>query len=212
MEGWIVASRSNACSEIVRLWLETRHGFLVGEGIPVPVPYALSDIDLIAMHPAKDAIALPGGGTLGARLIVETKDEHDWEATGREFGILLRADLEKMGGGPFVPRGAKGVKFSMLRQEHYEKAASFFGGEDCDRLFVVHAIDGVILAESSRFLAERRIFWLTIPDVVADLIAWYRRHQRPAALRNTLTGDLLHLLVGFCQLDVPREHPAPMGK
>ena len=54
-DGCIVAARSNACSELVRLWLEARHGFLVGEGIPVPVPYALSDIDLIAMHPIQQA-------------------------------------------------------------------------------------------------------------------------------------------------------------
>ena len=207
-----MAARSNACSELVRLWLETRHGFLVGEGIPVSVPYALSDIDLIALHPTQQAILLPTGGTVGPRLIVETKDEHDWEATGREFGAFLRTDLEKMAGGPFVPRGSKGVKFSMLRQEHYEKATSFFGSEEFDRLFVVHAMDPLVLAESSRFLSERRIFWVTIRDIVADLIVWYRRHQRPAALRNTLTGDLFHLLVGFCKLDAPSDKGIAAGR
>ncbi|MEA2527634.1 MAG: hypothetical protein QOF73_4861, partial [Thermomicrobiales bacterium] len=42
-----MATRSNACSELVRFWLEARHGYLVGEGIPVPVPHGLSDIDLV---------------------------------------------------------------------------------------------------------------------------------------------------------------------
>jgi hypothetical protein len=46
-----MSSRSNALTEITRLWLQARHGCLVDESIPVPVPYALSDIDLIALRP-----------------------------------------------------------------------------------------------------------------------------------------------------------------
>lgn len=83
-----MAARSNACSELVRFWLEARHGFLVGEGVPVPVPYALSDIDLLALHPRATAVTLPNGTVVGPHLIVETKDEHDWEATG---GSLARS-------------------------------------------------------------------------------------------------------------------------
>jgi hypothetical protein len=202
-----MAPRSNACSELVRFWLESRHGFLVGEGMPVPVPYALSDIDLVAIHPRAHPISLPSGVSVGPRLIIETKDEHDWEPSGREFGALLRADVDKMGVGLFVPRGTKGVKFSMLRQEHFEKATELFGTEDFDRLFVVHAIDDQVLGALNPRMIEQRIFWLTIPDVVHDLVEWYRHHKRPAALRNTLVGDLLHLLVGFCQLDLPRGVP-----
>src|SRR5687768_623757 len=84
-----MANRTNACSELTRFWLEARHGCLVGEGIPVKVPYALSDIDLVALHPLGHTIALPTGTTIGPRLIIETKDEHDWEPSGREFGALL---------------------------------------------------------------------------------------------------------------------------
>jgi hypothetical protein len=198
-----MAARSNACSELTRFWLEARHDLLVGEGIPVPVPYALSDIDLVAIQPQGHSIELPSGVSIGPRIIVETKDEHDWEPTGREFGRFLSADVEHMGEGRFLPRGAKGVKFSMLRQEHFDRAMALFGTEDFDRLFVVHAIDSVVLADLGPALAERRIYWLTVPEVVRDLMKWYGDHRRPAALRNTLVGDLFHLLVGFCKLDLP---------
>jgi hypothetical protein len=127
-------TRTNACSELSRFWLEARHGCLVTEGVPVPVPYALSDIDLMAQHPRGKQITLPDGRSVGPRLIVETKDEHDWEPTGREFGLALRSDFEKMDGGLHIPKGVKGVKFTMLRQQHHEKAMELFGTDDFDRL------------------------------------------------------------------------------
>jgi hypothetical protein len=113
---------------------------LVDEAIPVPVPYALSDIDIVTARRDMTSFSLPGGETVGPRLIVETKDEHDWEGTGKEFGSLFSADVAKMNGLPFIPKGTKGVKFTMLRQEHYEVATGFFGTSEFDRLFVVHAI------------------------------------------------------------------------
>ena len=190
-------TRANACSELTRFWLQSRHGCLVDEAIPVPVPCALSDIDLVALHPRSATLALPSGAVVGPRLIVETKDEHDWEPTGREFGALLRADWAKLADAPFIPRGAKGVKFTMLRQEHYDKAKELFGTDNFDRLFVVHALDEGVRRALGPASRERRIHWLTIREVVDDLLAWYREHSRPAALRQTLVGDLLHLLVGF---------------
>src|SRR5215216_8006809 len=169
-----MATRSNACSELTRFWLEARHGCLVGEGIPVKVPYALSDIDLVALHPLGHSIPLPTGPRIGPHLIVETKDEHDWEPLGREFGALLRADVLQMGDQPFIPRGGKQVKFSMLRQEHYERAVTLFGNDDFDRLFVVHAIAPEVWADLGPTLSHRRIHWITVPEVVADLLQWYR--------------------------------------
>lgn len=196
-----MSSRTNACTELTRLWVETRHGCLIAESVPVPVPYALSDIDLVAMRPDGQPLVLPTGEAVGPRLIVEAKDEHDWDPTGREFGQLLRADMAKMGRAPAVPRGTKGVKFSMLREEHYEQATALFGADDFDRLFVVHAIDPQIVWDLAPELVQRRIHWLTVPALVQDLLAWYRIHGRPSALRHTLVGDLLHLLVGYCGLD-----------
>jgi hypothetical protein len=98
-----MASRTNACSELTRFWLEARHGCIVGEGVPVKIPYAHSDIDLVALHPLGQAFSLPTGATIGPRVIVETKDDHDWDASGREFGQLLRADVVTMDGGLFIP-------------------------------------------------------------------------------------------------------------
>lgn len=198
-----MAVRSNACSELTRFWLQVRHNCLIDESVPVEVPYALSDIDLVALRPDLRPFPVPTGELVGPRLIVETKDEHDWEPSGREFGTFLRADVAMMGDKPFIPVAAKGVKFSMLRQQHYEKATALFGTEEFDRLFVVHALDPQVRAELAPMLAERwRIHLVTIREVVGDLLPWYRSHKRPAGLRHTLVGDLLHLLVGFCNLDI----------
>jgi hypothetical protein len=199
----LMPTRSNACSELTRFWLEARHGCLVSEGVPVPVPYALSDIDLVAMHPKGDTITLPGGTEVGPRIIVETKDEHDFDPTGREFAKYLRSDIDKLGTNPFIPLGTKDVKFTMLREQHFRRATDLFGTDDFDRLFVVHAIDPAALAALTPELKPRRIYWLTVPALVRDLFDWYQTHPRPSGLRNTLTGDLWHLLVGYCKLELP---------
>jgi hypothetical protein len=81
-----MASRSNACSEITRLWLEARHGCLLTESMPVPVARGNSDIDLIAMQAKSQTFTLPDGRPVGPRLLVETKDEHDFDPKGKEFG------------------------------------------------------------------------------------------------------------------------------
>ena len=147
-----MGGRSNACTELTRLWLESRHGLLVRESIPVPVPYGQSDIDLVAVHPRDQYFALPNGRQVGPRLIVETKDEHDWDPQGKEFGKLLISDVTRLNAEGYIPAGTKNVKFSMLRQQHFEKAAHLFGLHDFDRLFVVHAIDQESFAAVSEVL------------------------------------------------------------
>ena len=201
-----MGSRSNAIEEITRFWLQSKHGCLVAEAIPVPVPYALSDIDIVAVtSDTKRKIELPkeaGGAEIGPRLIVETKDEHDWDAAGGEFAGLLRADLDKMGDGPYIPRGTKGVKFTMLREEHFAEAKRYFDSDDFDRLFVVHAMARELIGENAARLKEHRIYLVTIRELVADLYSWYRDpNLRKAGLRHTLVGDLWHLLVGFCKCE-----------
>lgn len=198
-----MATRSNACSELTRFWLEARHGCLVTEGVPVPVPYGISDIDFVAMLPASGQIALPNGTKIGPRFIVETKDEHDFDPSGREFARLLRADLDKLEGYRYIPMMIKNVKFTMLREQHYRRAIDIFGSEDFDRLFVVHAIDMATLERYLPELESRRIHLLTIRDLVRDLRDWYPSHGKPSGLRHTLIGDLWHLLVGYCKLDLP---------
>ncbi|CAA9556023.1 MAG: hypothetical protein AVDCRST_MAG59-2160 [uncultured Thermomicrobiales bacterium] len=205
-----MAGRSNAATELVRFWLEARHGCLLTESVPVAVPYSQSDLDLVAVQATLSPFALPSGLAIGPRVVVECKDHHDWEPTGREFGKLLKADVAMMGASKFVPRSAVGaVTFSMLREAHFEIARRLFDSDDFDRLFVVHVIDQATLAEVDGFLAAHRIHWTTIPLMVDDLRAWYGAHPRPSGMRHTLVGDLWHLLVGFCGMDIPNTSTPP---
>jgi len=163
----------------------------------VPVPYNQSDIDILAIRADMQKIKLPNCVSVGPRLIVETKDEHDWEPTGREFGKLLDSDISKMVGNSFIPKKTA-CKFSMLREEHYVAACDFFGCDDFDRLFVLHAIDSEVLIRHREFLSSCRIHILTIPELVTDICQWYASHPRRTGLRHTMMGDIWHLLVGFC--------------
>jgi hypothetical protein len=196
--------RVNACSELTKFGIEVRHGYLVTESIPVSVPYGQSDIDILAVHPTSGSIRTPRGDLLGGRIIIESKDEHDFDPKGTVFGNCLKQDTSYFGEARFVPTGTSAqIKFTMLRQAHFEKAASILGTGDFDRLFVVHAIDQAVLDELRPLLARRRIFWLTIPEIVRDLELWYRAHPRPTGLRHSPVGDMLHLLLGYCGVSMP---------
>lgn len=198
-----MASRSNACSEITRLWLEARHGGLLTESVPVAVPGGHSDIDLIAIQAGLHPFTLPNGRCVGPRVIVETKDEHDFDPKGKEFGKWLLSDVDKLGDDPFVSKAIKGtVKFSMLREQHYQRGVDLLGSSDFDRLFVVHAVDQTALSSVEPMLLEKRVHWTTIDVVVRDLLNWYKVHPKPTTLRNTLMGDVWHLLFGFCGADI----------
>src|SRR5206468_525496 len=102
-----------------KFWLEARHNNMLRESVPVPVPYALSDIDFVGLRPDGGTWSLPNGVRVGPRIIVETKDEHNWDATGREFGALLAKDATMLDSRGIIPKAAKGVKFTMLREEHF---------------------------------------------------------------------------------------------
>jgi hypothetical protein len=175
----------------------------VRESIPVPVPYNQSDIDMLGLKLNSEAIPLPSGDRVGPRVIVETKDEHDWEPLGREFAKLLMGDISLLGENRFVAAKTKGVKFTMLRQEHFELATKLFGTEDFDRLFIVHALDPSLRPQITERMRSIRVYWLTARELVHDLENWYRTHPRASGLRNSLVGDLLHLLWGFCELSLP---------
>jgi hypothetical protein len=198
--------RTNAVSELTRFWFQARHGCLVNEAINVPVKSANgggnSDIDLIAIRADMQPFKLPDGQQVGPRLIVEAKDEHDFDPNGADFGKRLKDDVALMGQSHTIPKGTSGVKFTMLREEHHAVAVSMFGTSDFDRLFIVHAIDPQALAEVAPTLEQARIHWLTIPQLLDDLLLWYAAHPHPTELRQSLVGDLLHLLVGFCHLSV----------
>ena len=194
-----MASRSNALSELTRFWLQSRHGCLIAESVPVKVSRGYSDIDFVAMRPDLQPWVLPDG-TQVLRAIVEAKDEHDFDPTGRDFGNRLKKDAEALGDSQYITRG-KDAHFSMLRQEHYEKAASIFGTTEFHRLFVVHALNQDVRQEICPDLAkEKHIHWITVNEMVSDLIKWYDRLENRSTLRYTLVGDLWHLLIGYCDL------------
>ena len=196
----MMAARNNAILELTRFWLESRHSCLTSESIPVKVPFGHSDIDLVAARLDSQPWSLPDGTKI-IRAIIETKDEHDFDPTGRDFGKRLTADVAVMGDNLFVSKGQK-AQFSMLREEHFEKAATIFGTKDFSRVFVVHALDPQIRTQICPDLAmHKNIHWLTIRDIVMDLQQWYKLHANPASLRHTFMGDLWHLLIVYCGLE-----------
>jgi hypothetical protein len=203
-EVMLMAARSNAIAELTRFWLQIRHNCLVNEAVAVKVFYGNSDIDLVAMRPDLSSWTLPDGAKV-KRVIVETKDEHDYDRTGHQTGKRLRTDISAMRDGMYIPRSTGSytkmrvkVKFSMLREEHYMVAKSLFGTADFDRIFVLHAIDKDIRNElGPELTAKKRIHLFTVHEIVNDLRDWYATFDGKAALRHTLMGDLWHLLVGY---------------
>lgn len=189
-------ARNNAMSELVRFWLESRHGCLVKESVPVKVPHNYSDIDLVAIRPDLHPWVLPDGTPI-TRAIVETKDEHDFDKNGRDFGRRLKYDNSVLKNDLCTPRGIR-VNFSMLRYEHYKVAEELFGTNEFDRIFVVHELDKTVRSELCPNLKGKKIHFLTINDVIIDVNAWYKNLEKKSPLRNMLVGDIWHLLVGYC--------------
>jgi hypothetical protein len=138
------------------------------------------------------------------RLLVETKDEHDFDPFGRDFAKRLPLDVSALGDDRFIPAShPHKVNFTILKQQHYEVARDLFMTEDFDRLFVVHALDSHVRETISESLRSQRIYWVTVRELLSDLQSWYVQHKRPAGLRNTLVGDLFHLLFGYCKVRMP---------
>jgi hypothetical protein len=193
-----MAARQNALSELTRFWLEARHSCFIRESVPVPVPYGQSDIDFMAFRADGSQFELPSGHLVGPRLIIECKDEHDFDPKGNDFGKRLLGDVAAMSRS-FVPAThAHKVAFTMLKQQHFEVAARIFGSEEFDRVFVVHALSDSVRQQVSDQLRQLRIHWITVHELMADLGTWYKTHSRPSGLRHTLTGDIFHLLFGYC--------------
>jgi type I site-specific restriction endonuclease len=88
---------------------------------------------------------------------------------------------------PFV-YSSTGVETRMLRQQHYKTATAFFGTTEFHRLFVVHALDESVRQEICPGLANRRIHWLTVRELVADLLRWYENRDHRAPLSHTFMG------------------------
>jgi hypothetical protein len=196
-----MAARQNGLSELVRFWLEARHECFIRESVPVWVGRGNSDIDFLALRADGLRLPLPDGSLVGPRLIVESKDEHDNDSRGSEFGRLLREDMQALGDSLFVAATpSRKVAFTMLKEQHFQVASSIFGSDDFDRVFVVHALADSVRKDATEALRAKRIHWVTVTELLCDLRDWYGRHERPAGLRHTLTGDLFHLLFGYCRV------------
>ncbi len=195
-----MAARSNAITELVRFWLEARHQCLAHESLPVPVYRGISDIDLLAVRGNMTQFPLPDRTEVGPRVIVETKDEHDYDWKGKGFARGFAADISRLGDNLFIPetRPSTPCYFTMLREQHFRRATEFFGGESFDRLFVFHAIDRTVMDVTKEHMEAKGIYVLSVGEVVSDLCNWYSTYQGKPRLRHTLTGDMWHLLVGFC--------------
>ena len=199
-----MGARQNALSELTRFWLEARHGCFISESVPVPVPYAQSDIDFMAFRADGQALPLPNGDQVGPRLIVECKDEHDFDPKGSDFGKRLIKDNKALGDGLFIPAAhPEKIAFSMLKEQHFRVAETIFGTSEFDRLFIVHALSKAVRSQLTQQLREKRIYWMTVAELIGDLQEWYRGHKRPAGLRHTVTGDIFHLLFGYCGVQRP---------
>lgn len=198
-----MAERRNALGELTRFWLEARHGCLLRESVAVAVPNGWSDIDFVAIRPDLSTISLPTGEQIGPRMIVESKDEHDFDKHGTTIGNRLLADLKALGKDHCIQDdNPHKAHFSMLRQQHFDVAKKSFGTDKIDRLFVVHAVNKSVRKAQRDKLNQKRIFWITVRELVADLQKWYHTCERPTALRHTLMGDLFHLLVGYCEMRI----------
>lgn len=196
-------ARNNAMSELVRFWLESRHGCLVKESVPVKVPHGYSDIDLVAVRPDLQPWNLLKDTPI-IRAIVETKDEHDFDKYGTNFGNRLVYDHSILKDNLYTPAGMR-VNFSMLRAEHYEEAKKIFGTDEFDRIFVVHALNENVKKNLCLKLKQKRIHFLTIKDVIKDIQSWYVNFEKKSTLRNIIVGDLWHLLFGYCRASLKEE-------
>jgi hypothetical protein len=134
---------------------------------------------------------------------VETKDVHDYDPSGNFLGKKLLEDIAALGDNLFFPLDhSETVFFTMLKGQHYGIARTLFACDDFDRLFVVNALDENVRRDVTEKLRSKRIYWLTVHEVLRDLQTWYRQHERPAGLRHTLFGDIFHLLFGYCKVKV----------
>jgi len=187
--------------ELTKVWLTVQHSCLIRESVPVKVPKQWSDIDTLAMRAdlRKFRLPQPVGQSVGPRLVVEIKDEHDFDPDGTNFADRLRDDFEHMDWDwGYIPANTPGVNFKMLLKNHFAVAQQFFGSDDFDRVFVVHNLnrdrDG--LQDMLAALERKRIFFVTAQEIWQDWLEWYHHADDAAhaALRATLMGDTLRLL------------------
>lgn len=195
-----MATRNNALSEIARFWLQERHGLFIRESIPVRMPRNWSDIDF-AVTSCRGPVPLLKGISI-VNAIVETKDERDFDPRGTDFAKRLMYDFSVLKDG--VIDKNQSCNFSMLKEQHHEVGEKLFNGEKFAKIFIFHtlkpsdALDPIIAQ-----LRELNIHFITSAEVLRDIQDFLKSKERTAAIRNSLVGDVLDMLMTYHQWTDP---------
>lgn len=189
-----MATRSNALSEISRFWLQEQHGFFIRESVPVKVPHNWSDIDFAITSPSGPQTLIKGIRIENA--IVETKDERDFDPRGNDFAKRLMYDFSVLKDGVIEER--QSCNFSMLKEQHHEVAKKLFNTEDFAKIFIFHNLkqsDALDTVQAQ--LRELNIHFITSAEMLGDIYDHLNSGKRTAAIRNSLVGDILDMLITY---------------
>ena len=195
-----MAERNNAISEIVRFYFETCKSCMTCESIPVKTNKNYSDIDLVAIPSDLNICELPNGIKF-ERAIIETKNELDYDKYGTDFAKRIIYDYSIVKNNNYAP-SVSSVNFSMLSREHYEYASNIlFKNKKFIRIFIVHKIniDKDNVQECINNFKNIDVYFIQISDIINDLFKWYYNCQNKTIIRNSLVGDLIHLL-NYCNI------------
>jgi len=194
-----MGARSNALSEIVRFWLQERHGLLLRESVPVKLIRNNSDIDFVVMSPKGNTTLLEDSDDpiTFKNAIVEVKDERDFDKRGTDFAKRLRKDYNLLAENRMISVGTPCI-FSMLKEQHHKKAEEIFGTEaDFSKIFIFHNLNKNGLSDILADLRDRNIYFVTSFEILSDIQKFFRESRDGAGIRNSLVGDILDMLVTY---------------
>ncbi|MDR3363292.1 MAG: hypothetical protein LBO64_10725 [Desulfovibrio sp.] len=190
-----MAARSNALSEIARFWLQECYGLFLRESVSVKLKRNNSDIDFIATSPAGAVTILDRIRV--SKAIVETKDERDFDPHGTDFAKRLANDYKLLQGNCIISPETS-CCFSMLRKEHHVEAEKIFGqGVDFSKIFIFHNLKKNGLEDILAELRNRDIHVVTSFEMMSDIQKFLKESRSGAGVRNSLTGDILDMLVTY---------------
>lgn len=196
-----MATRNNALSEISRFWLQEQYGLFIRECIPVRVPRNWSDIDF-AVTSRKGPVSLLENQITFVNAIVETKDERDFDPRGTDFAKRLMYDFSLLKDGLIDENTS--CNFSMLKEQHHKKAKELFNGEDYAKIFIFHTLKQSDALDTIKArLRELNIHFITSAEMLADIHKFLTSKARTAAIRNSLVGDILDMLMTYHRWTAP---------
>jgi len=192
-----MAARSNALSEITRFWLQECQGLLLRESVPVELLRNNSDIDFIATSPNRKKVTLLGNISF-VNAIVETKDERNYDKNGVDFSKRVAHDYDNnLDENYIIPKHAKNVNFSMLREQHNSKAMEIFGGCSFVKIFIFHNLCKTGIETKLDDLKGKGIYFVTSREIIEDIFNNFSKYRKNAGIRNSLVGDIFDLLIDY---------------